>query len=246
MPVEGLLVAVGDEHLRSFAPDDLDQPAHRFVERGVGEVVGAACWPRCPASGVAVAEQVGVVYPMASTLACSSARRTACRSAWISGVSAAGLRISPSSPPVQHTRAERMPSAPCQRAAPAPFDASSSGCACAPIRGTAGCRRCRGERPSHPKLPATYQRIHCPPCPGAPSCALSPADRCRGPRRAHADRIGCERRERSLGVEVVRQAAAVRDPAGAGGLHEPDGEQVGIVVARGVRPSPVVAWVRWC
>ena len=46
---------------------------------------------------------------MASTLARSSASRTARRSARISGVSAAGLRISPSSPPVQHTSAGADP-----------------------------------------------------------------------------------------------------------------------------------------
>src|SRR5258708_6003009 len=71
---------------------------------------------------------------MASALARSSASRTACRSARTSGVSAAGLRISPSSPPVQHTSAARMPSAAYRATVPAPFDASSSGCACTDTR----------------------------------------------------------------------------------------------------------------
>ena len=49
--------------------------------------------------------------PMASTLACSSAMRTSWRCSRTSGVSMAGLRMSPSSPPVQHTSTERTPSA---------------------------------------------------------------------------------------------------------------------------------------
>src|SRR3954453_18548910 len=71
---------------------------------------------------------------MASTLARNSASRTDGRSALTSAVSAAGLRISPSSPPVQHTSAARMPSAAYRATVPGPFDASSSGCACTDTR----------------------------------------------------------------------------------------------------------------
>src|SRR4051812_45762423 len=69
-------------------------------------------------------------YPIASTLAWSSSIRTSCRGARTSGVSTAGLRMSPSSPPVQHTRTPRMPSAAYLATVPAPLDASSSGWAC--------------------------------------------------------------------------------------------------------------------
>src|SRR4051812_8361583 len=69
-------------------------------------------------------------YPIASTLAWSSSIRTSCRRARTSGVSTAGLRMSPSSPPVQQTRTPRMPSAAYLATVPAPFDASSSGWAC--------------------------------------------------------------------------------------------------------------------
>src|SRR4051812_35586868 len=69
-------------------------------------------------------------YPIASTLACSSAMRTSWRLARTSGVSTAGFRMSPASPPVQHTSTLRTPSAAYLAVVPAPFDASSSGCAC--------------------------------------------------------------------------------------------------------------------
>ena len=73
-------------------------------------------------------------YPMASTLARSSAMRTSARLSRTSGVSAAGLRMSPASPPVQHASTQRMPSAVYLATVPAPFDASSSGCACTASR----------------------------------------------------------------------------------------------------------------
>src|SRR5207245_5589250 len=46
-----------------------------------------------------------------------------------SGVSAAGLRMSPASPPVHVTSTQRTPSAAYFAVVPDPFDASSSGCA---------------------------------------------------------------------------------------------------------------------
>src|SRR5580765_3532897 len=56
--------------------------------------------------------------------------RTSKRLARISGVSTAGLRMSPASPPVQQTSTLCTPSAAYLAVVPAPFDASSSGCAC--------------------------------------------------------------------------------------------------------------------
>src|SRR5690242_10715947 len=69
-------------------------------------------------------------YPSALTLSRSSAMRTSNRLARVSGVSTAGLRMSPASPPVQHTSTLCTPSAAYLAVVPAPFDASSSGCAC--------------------------------------------------------------------------------------------------------------------
>src|SRR5256884_8409739 len=76
----------------------------------------------------------GAEYPMASTLARNSAMRTSARLSRTSGGSAAGLRMSPASPPVQHTSTQRTPSAVYLATVPAPFDASSSGCACTASR----------------------------------------------------------------------------------------------------------------
>src|SRR5688572_12759807 len=64
---------------------------------------------------------------MTSAACCSSAMRTACRSARTSGLSIAGLRMSPSSPPVQHTSTVRTPSAWYLATVPAPLEDSSSG-----------------------------------------------------------------------------------------------------------------------
>src|SRR5262249_11227453 len=68
-------------------------------------------------------------YPMVSTLARNSAMRTSGRLSRTSGVSAPGFRMSPASPPVQQTSTQRMPSSVYFATVPAPFDASSSGCA---------------------------------------------------------------------------------------------------------------------
>src|SRR5688572_7306366 len=57
----------------------------------------------------------------------SSSIRTACRLARTSSRSIAGLRMSPSSPPVQHTRTVRTPWSWYLATVPAPFDDSSSG-----------------------------------------------------------------------------------------------------------------------
>src|SRR4051812_40304837 len=59
----------------------------------------------------------------------SSSRRTSCRLSRTSGRSMAGLRMSPSSPPVQHTSTVRTPWSLYLATVPAPLDASSSGCA---------------------------------------------------------------------------------------------------------------------
>src|SRR6478752_3192179 len=82
-------------------------------------------------------------YPIASTLACSSAMRTACRLARTSGVSTAGFKMSPASPPVQHTSTLCTPSAAYFAVVPAPLDASSSGWAwtCSRLRRSSVTRR---------------------------------------------------------------------------------------------------------
>src|SRR5712675_1138608 len=53
--------------------------------------------------------------------------RTSWRFARTSGVSTAGFKMSPASPPVQHTRTLCTPSAAYLAVVPAPFEASSSG-----------------------------------------------------------------------------------------------------------------------
>src|SRR6476619_592886 len=72
--------------------------------------------------------------------------RTSKRFARTSGVSTAGLRMSPASPPVQHTSTLRTPSAAYFAVVPAPFEASSSGCACT------WSRQRRSESGTHGKL----------------------------------------------------------------------------------------------
>src|ERR1035437_5306791 len=57
----------------------------------------------------------------------NSSRRTSVSRDRTSGVSSAGLRISPSSPPVQHTNTVWTPSWWYRATVPAPLDASSSG-----------------------------------------------------------------------------------------------------------------------
>src|SRR5258708_6415807 len=64
---------------------------------------------------------------MISAARSNSRSRTPGKSARTSGVSIAGLRMSPSSPPVQHTSTVRMPSAAYLATEPAPLDDSSSG-----------------------------------------------------------------------------------------------------------------------
>src|SRR3954451_13624610 len=57
----------------------------------------------------------------------SSSARTASMRARTSSLSIAGLRMSPASPPVQHTSTQYAPSSWYFATVPAPFDASSSG-----------------------------------------------------------------------------------------------------------------------
>jgi hypothetical protein len=57
----------------------------------------------------------------------SSSIRTSCRRALTSSSSIAGLRMSPASPPVQHTSTVFVPAALALAMVPAPFEASSSG-----------------------------------------------------------------------------------------------------------------------
>src|ERR1700722_251741 len=71
---------------------------------------------------------------MIAVAALSSAIRTLPMSALTSGVSMAGLRMSPSSPPVQHTRTVRTPSAWYRATVLAPLEDSSSGWACTESR----------------------------------------------------------------------------------------------------------------
>ena len=102
--VAGLLVAVDHHDLGSGAADDGHQPAHGLVERRLGEAVGIGVGLRPGHARVPVAEHDDLVvaddlgWPGSS----SSTRSSAIR-AWTSGGSMAGLRTSPSSPPVQQT-----------------------------------------------------------------------------------------------------------------------------------------------
>jgi hypothetical protein len=59
--VAALVVAVGHDHLRALATDDLDQPADGLVERGVGEGVGVGVGRRVGHARVAVAQQHDLV-----------------------------------------------------------------------------------------------------------------------------------------------------------------------------------------
>ena len=88
-----------------------DEPLDRLVERRVGEVVGPGV-----DVGVGHARSRGTRACAASRSRwrrrspASSAMRTSWRLSRTSGVSAAGLRMSPASPPVQHTSTPRTPS----------------------------------------------------------------------------------------------------------------------------------------
>src|SRR5262249_16742155 len=68
--------------------------------------------------------------PRTRTLSLSSAIRSSCIFSAEPGCSTAGLRMSPASPPVQQTSTLCTPSAAYFAVVPAPFDPSSSGCAC--------------------------------------------------------------------------------------------------------------------
>src|SRR5512141_844463 len=67
------------------------------------------------------------------------------------GCCTAGFRMSPASPPVQHTSTLCTPSAASLAVVPAPFDASSSGWACT-------CKRVRRSSVTRGTLPAALQR----------------------------------------------------------------------------------------
>src|ERR1700693_3895432 len=67
------------------------------------------------------------------------------------GCSTAGFKMSPASPPVQHTSTLCTPSAAYFAVVPAPFDASSSGCACT-------CSRLRRSSVTRRTLPAALER----------------------------------------------------------------------------------------
>src|SRR5438067_381832 len=64
---------------------------------------------------------------MSSVDRSSSSMRISCSRSRTSGLSMAGLRMSPASPPVQHTSTVRTPWSRYLCTVPAPFDASSSG-----------------------------------------------------------------------------------------------------------------------
>ncbi|MBS1265955.1 MAG: hypothetical protein MAG471_01819 [Acidimicrobiaceae bacterium] len=66
---------------------------------------------------------------MISTDLPSSAALTSTRFSLTSGVSITGLRMSPTSPPVQHTSTQCTPPAWHEATVAAPLEASSSGCA---------------------------------------------------------------------------------------------------------------------
>ena len=105
MRVALLVVAVGDDHLRALAADDRDQPADGLVEVGAWRSsAGSAFASRVGHARVAVAEHDDLVVAddlgRARELLACAPRAGRSRT---SGRSIAGLRMSPASPPVQHT-----------------------------------------------------------------------------------------------------------------------------------------------
>ena len=112
MGIAGLVVAVDHHYLGFRAPDDGHQPLGGLLreERG-GETVGIGVGLRPGHARVPVAEQDDIV--VADDLG-DPGQLTAAdvgQSRWTSGVSRPGLRISPSSPPVQQTSTVCTPSA---------------------------------------------------------------------------------------------------------------------------------------
>ncbi len=102
-------------------------------------------------------------YPIASAAASSSARRTAGRSASISGRRIDSLRMSPASPPVQVTSRACPPRSASRRTVPAPLDDSSSGCACTvstlgTSAGPGSTRSASTKRVMEPTLPSSRPR----------------------------------------------------------------------------------------
>ena len=205
--VEVAVVAVGDDHLRPLGADDLHEPLDRFVERRVREVVGAGVRLGVGHARVAVAEHVQ--RRVADRV---DARRAAppcaprARLARTSGVSTAGLRMSPSSPPVQHTSTLRTPSAAYLAVVPAPFDASSSGCAwtwsrqrssAIPARYRSG-RRARSHGPTGPvSAPGAARRARPRRCPGSAGIRARRQANSASSARTSVQRLGREHRCRA-------------------------------------------------
>ena len=109
MGVALLVVAVGDHHLRALPADDLDQPAHGLVQRRVGEGRRVGVGLGLGHARVAVAQQHDLVVADDLGRRGQLVHADLCRFSRTSGRSMAGLRMSPSSPPVQHTRVVRTP-----------------------------------------------------------------------------------------------------------------------------------------
>jgi hypothetical protein len=116
-----LVVAVGDDHLRSLPPDDRHEAAGRFVDVGLVEAVGMLVRFGVGHAGVAVAEHLDDVEAddlgrrrelgcshrgdeFALLLGCEAVERLAGSSRSV------GFWRSPSSPPVQHTSTVWTPS----------------------------------------------------------------------------------------------------------------------------------------
>ena len=103
------MLVVGEDHLGPLGPDEGDQPAGRLLQVGVGEGVQVAVGLAVGHARVAVAEPVvgGDVQDLqrlGQLLAAQLGHRSS-----TPGLSIAGLRISPASPPVQVTTTTRTP-----------------------------------------------------------------------------------------------------------------------------------------
>ena len=93
---------------RGLGPDDLDQPPDRLVEVGLASA-GSALASLSGTCPVAVAQHRDPVVPDDLRRRGRAPSRRARRCAAHLGVSMAGLRMSPSSPPVQQTSVVRTP-----------------------------------------------------------------------------------------------------------------------------------------
>src|SRR5690606_32556366 len=148
---------------------------------------------------------------MISAALASSARRTAAMSSRTSSRSIAGLRMSPASPPVQHTRTVRTPSALYLATVPGPFDDSSSGWACTVSRH----RGAVSIRVTIPTPPAGRSELERGAIPGQPAATAVPDAHGHPGQQAAHDPEGQGDPE-----EPGAHERAVEPGAGLGGRHD--------------------------